>query len=120
MSGCKGCGCGQASVVADPFSEFSGSGGAADLANWWPDDGGAALSGVDAFAAMGVDGAAAGVEDEALAELAAVELEDELAAEQELSDVEQEAQALGEGEASLDDLLAIARARPGLKITFSY
>jgi len=120
MSGCKGCGCGQASTVADPFSEFSGSGGTADLESWWPEAGGAGLSGADAFAARTVGDGGAGVEDEASAELAAVELEDEMAALQELSDVEQEAQALGDGEASLDALLAIAKARPGLKITFSY
>ena len=120
MSGCKGCGCGQASTVADPFSEFSGSGAPADLENWWPEAASAGLSGADAFAAMPIEDAGAGGEDEASAELAAVELEDEMAALQELSDVEQEAQALGEGEASLDALLAIAKARPGLKITFSY
>jgi hypothetical protein len=48
-------------------------------------------------------------------------MEDEMQAVQELSEVEEEAATLGDGgEASLDALLAVAKARPGLKITFSY
>jgi hypothetical protein len=106
--------------VADPFAEFSGSGGDAEVENWWPETGGDALTGVDAFEAMTAD-AGASEADEAMAELSAVEMEDEMQAMQELSEVEDEAQALGEGaEASLDTLLALAKARPGLKITFSY
>lgn len=120
MSGCKGCGCGKASTVADPFSEFSGAGGDADLENWWPEPGGEGLTGADAFESMTFDNGSSETE-EANAELAAVAMEDEMQAMQELSEVDEEAQALsGEGEASLDALLAIARARPGLKITFSF
>jgi hypothetical protein len=106
--------------VADPFSEFSGTSGDADLENWWPESGSGALRGADAFEAM-TAGDGTSEAEEAGAELAAVEMEDEMQAVQELSEVEEEAATLGDGgEASLDALLAVAKARPGLKITFSY
>lgn len=120
MSGCKGCGCGKASTGAEPLGEFSGAGGDGDLENWWPEAGGDALTGADAFEATSFDNAAS-EDDEARAELAAVAMEDEMQAMQELSEVDEEAQALGaDAEPSLDALLAMAKARPGLKITFSF
>ena len=56
--------------------------------------------------------------DEALgAELAMVQVEDEATAMQELREAMLDT---GSAEPSLDDLLAIAKSRPGLKITLSY
>ncbi|WP_300054667.1 hypothetical protein [Malikia sp.] len=81
----------------------------------------AGQSGVELFEALTGAGAepSAGAEADELAEVA---LEDEQAAQQELDEVLAEADDEG-GEAvepGLDELLALLKNRPGLKITLSY
>lgn len=118
MSCCKGCGGAVSTTPGDEFLPADPSGGRVD---WMAQtDGGASPSAEDIFLSM-TDAAAAGGEEATWSdELDAVALEDELAAAQELSDAMGEAGAEGVGQVSLDELLAIAKSRPGLKITFSY
>jgi hypothetical protein len=118
MKGC-GCKCGPQKAAQQQFdAEPAG----AELDNWFdlakvP----TGQSGVELFEALTSGGAEAssGVEADELAEVA---LEDEQAAQQELDEVLAEADDEG-GEAvepGLDELLALLKNRPGLKITLTY
>lgn len=118
MSCCKGCG---GAASAAPRDDFLAADPLTGLTDWMAQaDGGFRPSAEEMFLSM-TDAAAAGGEEAAWSEeLDDVALEDELAAAQELSDALAEGGADGAGQPSLDELLAIAKSRPGLKITFSY
>jgi len=77
-------------------------------------------SAVELFAALTEAGAEASALTEADNELAEAALEDELAAQQELDDLLAEAEGGEAVEPGLDELLALLRNRPGLKLTLSY
>ena len=119
MSGC-GCQCGPQQAAQQQF-ESAAAGDAFEPDFGLPEAGG--QSAVELFEALTEAGAAASaVTDEADQELAEVALEDELAAQQELDEVLAEAESEG-GEAvepGLDELLALLKNRPGLKLTLSY
>ncbi len=115
MSGC-GCKCG--SQQAD-WSPFEAAGAAFEPDFGLPEAGG--QSPVELFAAWTEPGAeAAAPASEADKELAEAALEDEQAAQQELDALLAEAEAEGGAEPGLDQLLALLRNRPGLKLTLSY
>lgn len=118
MSGC-GCKCGPRQAAQQSFeAEPAGT----DLDHWFGlAEAPAGQSGVELFEALTAAGAepSAGAEADELAEVA---LEDEQAAQHELDEVLAEADDEG-GEAvepGLDELLALLKNRPGLKITLSY
>lgn len=119
MSGCRcNCNCGPQQAAQQLF-ETAGDVFEPDFG--LPDAGG--QSAVELFAALTEAGAPV-VADEADNELAEVALEDELAAQQELDELLGEADSEGEGgeviEPGLDELLALLKNRPGLKLTLSY
>lgn len=117
MSGC-GCKCGP-QQAAQP--QFGAAGEAFEPDFGLP--GAAGQSALELFAALTTAGAeASAVSDEADNELAEAALEDEQVAQQELDEVQAEVDGEG-GEAvepGLDELLALLRSRPGLKLTLSY
>ncbi|MCX7250580.1 MAG: hypothetical protein NTX37_03585 [Burkholderiales bacterium] len=118
MSGC-GCKCGPQQAAQQQF----GSAAAGDA--FEPDFGLPAAGGQSAlklFAALTEAGAeaSAAAADEADSELAEVALEDEQAAQQELDEVLAESEGGEAVEPGLDELLALLKNRPGLKLTLSY
>ncbi len=117
MSGC-GCKCGPQQAAQQQFdAEPAGT----ELDNWFGlAEAPAGQSGVELFEALTAAGAEASAGTEADSELAEVALEDEQAAQQELDEVLAEADGGEAVEPGLDDLLALLRSRPGLKITLSY
>ncbi len=108
----SGCGCGQSTGAASSLGEPAGDALALALAN-------EVRASVPSLPGMGEAEFLSASELEATlsAELAAVETEDEARATQELyaavADTSTE-------EPSLADILAIVRANPGLKVTFSF
>lgn len=117
MSGCRcNCNCGPQPSARSPFEAADDSFGQA-LGS--PDVAG--LSAVELFTAWTEAGAeAAAPTDEADQELADAALEDEQAAQQELDELLAEAESGEAAEPGLEELLALLRNRPGLKLTLSY
>lgn len=108
MSGCE---CGQSGAMGQSVGDAQDDALAVALRNE------AKVSDFSAPWAVGLGTLGAEELDATLgAELAAVEVEDEARAMQELY----EAATQGDGALSLEDVLAIAKANPGLKVTFSY
>ena len=116
----SGCGCGQSAVAANQYEPAAAT-GAQELEDWFSSSGETSgLSGPELFLSLTEAGAAVPASDE-LAELAQVEQEEELAALQELdAAMQEESGSQTAAEPGLDELLALLRKRPGLKITFSY
>ncbi len=118
MRGC-GCKCGPQQAAQQQFgTEPAGT----EQDNWFGlAEAPTGQSGAELFEALTAAGAEPSADVEA-DELAAVEFEDEQAAQQELDEVLAEADDEG-GEAvepGLDELLVLLRNQPGLKITLSY
>jgi len=121
MSGCR-CNGGPQQAAQQQFGSAA-AGDAFEPDFSLPETGG--QSAVELFAALTEAGAEAfAAADEADSELAELALEDEQAAQQELDEVLGEAESEGEGgeavEPGLDELLALLKNRPGLKLTLSY
>ncbi len=116
MSGC-GCKCRPQQSAQPPF-EAAGDGFEQDFG--LPTAGGqSALELFEAWTEAGAEASVAAA-DEADNELAEAALEDEQAAQQELDAALAEAEAGEAVEPGLDELLALLRNRPGLKLTLSY